>query len=84
MCCQGADVVYPASLSTSETELRKEPWSLIAQSLAFTLLSLLILTSHCSMPITNFELRGARNKPFGPLGDKPLTTVILKAEINRA
>lgn len=32
-------MVYPASLSTSEAELRKEPWSLIAQSLAFTYLS---------------------------------------------
>ena len=59
-CCGGGDVhqrgdvVYPASPSTSESKLRKEPWSLIAPSLAFIFLSLLILTSHCFMPIIKF------------------------------
>lgn len=59
-CCgaghvhQRRDVVYLVSPSTSEAELRKETWFLIAQSLAFIFLSLLILTSHYFTSIVNF------------------------------
>lgn len=58
-CCGGdvhqrGDVVYSASCSTPEAELRKKPWSLTAQALAFIFLSLTILTSHYFMPIINF------------------------------
>lgn len=76
MCCGGGDVhwrgdmLYPASLSTSEAEPRKDPWYLTALSLAFLFLSLLIITSHWFMPIIIFQLLGARNKLFGTLEDK--------------